>query len=330
MVDVAQNAAPSPACAVVVLAYNHARYLGSCLASLEEVYAKGLQLILIDNGSQDGSAGILKAWQAAHPAATLLLLAHNLGHCKAFNLALKQVRAAYVLDLAGDDYLLPGGLEALVQCLVSYPTAAFCHGNAAYVHTDGSFLHLAHKSTEQIPERDVWALLFGKRFICPPTVLFCTQLLLAAGGYDEALSFEDFDTWMRLARKHTVAYTPAVVVGYRQHAGSASAAQSGAAGERYMPSIVRIIEKAYALAKTKKEVEAIHKFAQYYVRLAAFTGQKRYVNTLAKVIGSYRGRVANLWFWRVLAALPLKGVHARYIGAQRYFFTAGLVAKNRF
>ncbi len=310
--------------AVVLLCHNQRPYLPACLASLEAQDLAQAQLILVDDASTDGSAAYLAAWADGRPHTQTLLLADNVGHCRAFNQALALVQAPYVLDLAADDLLPPQSLHLRLEALQAWPEAAFCHGNALYIDDQGRPLGLEHPPDTADPawSGHVWQRLFEGRFICPSTVLFRTEALRAAGGYNPALSFEDFDIWMRLARHAPVAYVPAVVSQHRLHARSASAAQAGRRAGALLASIAQIGPAAFALAQTPAERLAIARFLAYHVRLAAYTGHPAHVCTLQSLLRSHGTPRAQSSLWRWLAHLPLAGLYARYTAWRR---RAGLV-----
>jgi glycosyltransferase involved in cell wall biosynthesis len=302
-----------PWVAVVVLGYKQAQYLPACLQSLEEQGLDGIQLIVVDNGSGDGSAQLMQAWADKHQAKTLLL-PKNIGHCKAFNKALAEVKAPFVADLAADDVLLPNSLRMRVDALHAAPTAAFCHTNTVYIDDTGAPLGYEHPQDTPNPawEGHVWQALFEGRFISPASVLFRTDLLKKAEGYDATLTFEDFDIWMRLCRKHPIIYLPQATVQYRQHEGSASFGQVYGRTQGFLESVLTICQKAYQLSKNDAERKVIGHFARYHLRLAAYTGNPQWVQRYWIWLGEINLPRPSLFVWTTLAALPLKGLYAYY------------------
>lgn len=309
----------NPWVAVVVLAYKQVAFVDSCLQSLDAHGLEGVQVLLVDNGSSDGTAERMQAWAEVHPNALLLLNPENLGHCRAFNRALEQVQAPYVLDLAADDRLLPGGLSALVKALMARPEAVLAHGNAVHIDEQGQPLGYEHPVGEARPEwsGELWRALFGQRFICPPTVLFCTEALRAAGGYDESLSFEDFDIWMRLLRRGEAVYVPELVCAYRQHRASLSVRQLRERDETMLDSVYQICRKAFALAEDAEDRSSVAGFVRYHLRLSAYLGRQNWVEAFGRLLAEQGQAVVALTFWKWLASLPLAGLYRWYAARGR-------------
>lgn len=308
-----------PWVAVAVLAYKQVAYVDACLQSLDAHGLEGVQVLLVDNNSGDGTAERMQAWAEGHPETALLLNSENLGYCRAFNRALEQVRAHYVLDLAADDRLLPGGLSALVQALVARPEGVLAHGNALHIDEQGQSLGYEHPLGEARPEWSgkVWRALFGQRFICPPTVLFRTEALREVGGYDESLSFEDFDIWMRLLRGGEAVYVPELVCAYRQHGASLSVRQLRERDEAMLASVYRICQKAFARAEEDEDRRAVAEFVRYHLRLSAYLGRRNWVEAFGRLLTEQGQAVVALTFWKWLASLPLAGLYRWYAARGR-------------
>ena len=307
------------ALAVVVLAYNQRAYLPACLASLAAQDLAQVQIILADDASQDGSAAWMAQWAQGRPNVQTLLLAENQGHCRAFNRALQLVEAPFVIDLAADDVLPPQSLHLRAQALQARPDAAFCHGNALYIDEAGRPLGLEHPAdtADAAWQGYVWQRLFEGRFICPSTVMFRTEALRAAGGYNPLLTFEDFDIWMRLARHAPVAYVPAVVSHHRLHPASASAAQVGRRAAATLASVCHIGQTAFNLAQTPAERKAVARFLAYHVRMAAYTGNPQAVRRLQALLRQEGFCPSHQIIWQALAHLPLSPLYARYTARKR-------------
>ena len=303
----------SPWVTVVVLAYRQAEYLPACLQSLERHGLEGIQVILADNGSDDGSSEQMRAWAETHPA-ELVLLKDNHGHCRAFNRALKLARGTYVLDLAADDELPEDSLRIRAAALDANPEAAFCHGNALLIDRKSKPLGYEHPPGQSDPawSGHIWQRLFEGRFISPPTVLFRTETLRKAGGYDESLSFEDFDIWMRLARNQAVCYVPAVCSLHRLHSGSASASQVHRRNHALLESVLIICQKALQMAQTPEERQAISSFARYHLRLAAYTGKPIWVRRYADWLEESGLPHTFAWPWHIVSKLPLGSLYSIY------------------
>jgi len=109
---------------VVVVSRNRAALLRRCLDSLEQSDARPtLQVIVVDNGSTDGSAQL----ETAFPAVQFVPLPKNFGLTKALNIGWRAADAAYVLFLHDDTEVEPATVARLADVLDANPeTAAAC------------------------------------------------------------------------------------------------------------------------------------------------------------------------------------------------------------
>ncbi len=93
---------------IVMAVYNTQEYLHQSIDSIINQtigFEDNVQLILIDDGSTDGSLDILKEYQSYYPENIVVLSQENAGQSTARNNGLKKVKAKYVNFLDSDDYL---------------------------------------------------------------------------------------------------------------------------------------------------------------------------------------------------------------------------------
>jgi GT2 family glycosyltransferase len=110
-----------PRVSAVVVSYNRAERLRSCLEALEKSEEREkLEIIVVDNGSQDGSAGI----DADFPNVRFIRLPRNLGLTKAWNIGWRAAGAEYVFFLHDDAEVEPAASRLLADALDAAPEAA--------------------------------------------------------------------------------------------------------------------------------------------------------------------------------------------------------------
>ncbi|KKX24513.1 glycosyl transferase [Rhizobium sp. LC145] len=97
--------------AVIVSCYNYARYVGRAIRSVQSQQCEVCELVVIDDGSTDGS------WEAIAETGARAYRIENGGQRAACLYGLKQTEAPFVLFLDADDELLPGSLEIIVARL---------------------------------------------------------------------------------------------------------------------------------------------------------------------------------------------------------------------
>lgn len=220
----------APEYAVVLLTWNSRRHIEACLRSLPAAADRRLQLIVVDNGSSDGT---LSAVRELAPHAELICNAVNCGVAPGRNQGLDAVRAPYGVLLDVDTVVEPGALGRLLDHLDAEPDVALC--GPRLILPDGSiqpscqrFPTLRDKLARQLPRR------FGGRLLreiemwdwdhldvrdVDYVVGACQAIRMGAlrevGGLDDEIFYgpEDVDLCLRLQLQgHRVTYVGDAVV----------------------------------------------------------------------------------------------------------------------
>src|SRR5437016_4691234 len=110
-----------PLVSVVVLCYNHARFVVECLESIKLQNYPKLELIVNDDASTDGSDSVIKDWLGKNPSIPHRFIRNQLnrGLCRTLNNALKYTTGTYFAGIAADDAWLPGKLLNQVKLMES-------------------------------------------------------------------------------------------------------------------------------------------------------------------------------------------------------------------
>ena len=204
---------------VIIPVYNAEKTLEACVASVLKQSLPPEEILLVDDGSLDGSGAVEAALQAQDPRVRMIPLPHG-GVSAARNRGLKEARGELVLFLDADDELTEGALEALVAGL-DEETDAVCgavlKGNEA---ADGSAGETA-------------ALHFGRRELLDRALADPTMLLTIHGWlfrrdlcaeetFHPGLRLGEDSEWMLrvLGRCRQTAFISAPVYRYRLTPGS--------------------------------------------------------------------------------------------------------------
>lgn len=123
---------------VIVVSWNSASFLRGCLGSVLAQTHRNLELLVVDNGSADGSAELVAR---EFPGAVLIRNARNEGFCKANNQALKRSGGVHILCLNADAVLEPGYIEAALRPLREDPSVGLVAGRV--LRFDGTTLDSA-------------------------------------------------------------------------------------------------------------------------------------------------------------------------------------------
>jgi hypothetical protein len=132
-------------------------------------------------------------------------------------------------------------------------------GKHLYFHSD----RYPHAT---IPQGDIYKALISRYFICPPTVMFTREVINSLGGYDESLTYEDFDFWIRSSRQFNYVYSPQVLVKKRVTKDALANTQFKLFTV-HSRTTYQVCEKIFKLNRTLEEQKALTKRIGYEVRL---------------------------------------------------------------
>lgn len=103
---------------VIIPNWNGKKFLKDCLDSLAAQSFRDLEVVLVDNGSRDGSADYVRD---QYPWVKLVALPENLGFAAGNNRGLEECRGEYIVALNNDTKVEPGFLAAMVEAADSAP-----------------------------------------------------------------------------------------------------------------------------------------------------------------------------------------------------------------
>ena len=119
--------------------------------------------------------------------------------------------------------------------------------------------------TIQYRQGNIYQNLIERYFICSPTMMFRRAVIENLGGYDESLTYEDFDFWIRSSRMFKYHYEPSVLVKKRKLKNSLSHKQSKLFN-KHNYSTYRVCSKILDLNRTVNEQGALRRRIQYEIR----------------------------------------------------------------
>jgi alpha-1,3-rhamnosyltransferase len=210
----------APGISVVVPLYNHARFVEATLRSIFRQALSPAKLIVIDDGSKDGSAGVAERILNEAPFKTELVVRANRGLCATLNEGLARSTGEYFAYLGSDDLWLPGFLEKRVEVLERRPRAVLAYGHAYLIDAEDRILDCTAEWASYA-DGDARAML--RRTIAPmsPTVVYRRETLMRH-GWNESARLEDYELYLRLSAEGEFAFDPQVLSAWRRHEGNAS------------------------------------------------------------------------------------------------------------
>jgi glycosyltransferase involved in cell wall biosynthesis len=266
-----------PLVSVICLCYNHARFVSEALNSVITQSYGNLQIIVVDDASKDNSASIISDILVRHPEITFLALEQNNGNCKAFNRGLALAEGEFIIDFATDDVMLPDKIEKQVNL---FRTLDQDYGvvftDAEYISTTGTFMRnhyeylFRKRLLTSVFQGDVYDKVLSTYFIASPSMMIRKSVFDYLKGYDENLSYEDFDFWVRSARKFKYAFLNEITVRIRKSERSMSTGWY-VQGDNQLHSTYLVCLKAVDLNKSEADWEALATRLKYEIRQSVFS-----------------------------------------------------------
>jgi Glycosyl transferase family 2 len=217
------NRPNAPLVTIVTPTFNHALFIRRCLESVLEQTESCWEQIVVDDGSTDGTAEIVRHF--ADPRIRYVLQDHRgimrLGD--AYDRALSMARGELIAVLEGDDFWPPDKLERQLPAF-NDPEIVLSWGQAAETDAVGHPLRvfpdasLVARMQNRSASETVQSLLKGN-YIPACTVICRRTALLAVGGFQQPREIPnvDYPTWLELCRVGSFAPVDHVLGFYRRH-----------------------------------------------------------------------------------------------------------------
>jgi len=217
---------------IILPTYNRAALLPRSIESVLGQSYGDFELIVVDDGSEDDSAGVVARF--ADERIRYLRLPKNCGLPKARNAGLAQARGAYFAFQDSDDEWMAEKLDRQKCLLEAHPETAAVYADMLRVCADGRVLYF--RSPTIVPGR----------LINPQTRYWQSYMLALQPAlirhacfrelrFDERLPmFEDLDFYLRLAQHHALLHMPEPLVKYYETHGMTSDRQAELTGRRLL------------------------------------------------------------------------------------------------
>jgi len=272
---------------VIIPNYNCLKYLETCINSIYQQNDVNFEIIIVDDGSTDGSIDYLQ--QLAKTNKEVRLFTQNRkGVVAARNLAITQANSEYVAFLDADDYW---SKDKLAKQL------AFHNEHPECVLSFTDYMHFNEKNEDIISCFDYWPEFDSNRtntefhllknpisqmittnIVGTSSVMVKRAALIDVGGFDHKLtSATDLDCWLKIAKQGDVAYSSLCAMHYLMRANSITANR-----ENRLAAMVEIIRRnQYGVTKGElKKIKArlSECYGEFYRELGNYSKALSYSN----------------------------------------------------
>lgn len=211
----------APTVSVIVTCYNHLKFLPEALESIRNQDFQDFELILIDDGSTDGTREFL----ASYTCDQLILNEQNLGTYASLNKAISTSKGELIAILNDDDIWEPTKLSDQVTLLKDNPEISLTGCGGYFINSEGNrteentlgFTFPVFRTGNQLNE------FIYRNLVIPSGSMFRRKTFDELGGFDESFfGSGDWDLWFRFAQKGPIGCVEKPLLRYRVHDGGAS------------------------------------------------------------------------------------------------------------
>ena len=201
----------APDTTVLLPVYNGEDFIAEAVESVINQTYSNFELLIIDDGSKDGTFEILQRL-AANDSRIRIHQRENRGLIATLNEGIALCSSEFVARMDADDFALPQRLAVQHSYMTEHQHVAVC--SSGLEEYESGCVRTWQGEGEAVRAR----LLFGC-CLFHPTIMARRSALQAVGGYDAAMPCaEDYDLWLRLAEAgYSLAVLPQVLLRYRVH-----------------------------------------------------------------------------------------------------------------
>ncbi len=215
-----------PLVTIFAICHRHKAFLRETLESIRNQSYANIELIILDNASDDGSAEEIQKWiNETGFICTFIINPRPFPVTKNCNICLRAANGKYIQGIACDDILMKDKIQLQVDLFESLATSYACvYTDIIKIDEQGKMISSESEFTrlkrilqiDEMPSGSLINELSERPFIHAPSVLCRTSALRAVGGFNETLAYEDWAMWIELS-KHGYHFAPLnqVTVHYR-------------------------------------------------------------------------------------------------------------------
>lgn len=205
-----------PLVSVCLPVYNAEKYLVKCLDSVVGQTLRPIELIIVDDGSTDGSWPIIQKYQRQYPWIHAYQNGENYGVSATFNFAVTQAEALYLARMDADDIMSPTRLALQKNFLDAHPEIVIVGGQCHLINSRGKKI-----GTKKFPlnHQEIYDMLFRTVPLQQPAIMINrgklpSDFLFSNPRFSPA---EDYGLFFSATRFGKFANLPNFILSYREH-----------------------------------------------------------------------------------------------------------------
>ncbi len=207
---------------VIMPNYNHGDRIAGALDSILAQSVQPMEIIVLDDGSDDNSMDVLEEYSRKHSVIRLERFSENRGTVAACNALFRMARGDYILGFPSDDIVLPGAFERAMEMLEKNPEAGVCCADYFMVDTNSNDLEQYRMGFSDeacfLPPDEFAEKLRG--WWVPSFTSFIRRDALAEAGYflEDTQWHCDWLAYLTVSFRYGLCYIPTPLAARRRHA----------------------------------------------------------------------------------------------------------------
>lgn len=200
---------------VIIPTYNRADLISETITSALQQTLKDKEVVIVDDGSTDNTSEVVREFQDR----VIYIRQPNSGPAKARNTGIRMAKGRLIAFLDSDDLWLPDKLELQYHAFQQNPNQGLIYTDVMWF-SNGEIIVPTLREKYQFHTGEVFEKLLFDNWIATSSVLVRKDCLEEAGGFDEdpqIMFVEDWNLWIRLARRHPFGMVDRVLVKRRYH-----------------------------------------------------------------------------------------------------------------
>jgi glycosyltransferase involved in cell wall biosynthesis len=197
-----------PTISIITASYNQGQFIERTIKSVLSQDIEGLEYVVMDGGSTDGTIEILKRYDGR----LTYVSESDKGQADAINKGFRVTSGDIFAWLNSDDIYYPGALSAVQEFFAAHPAVMALYGDGNHIDKDDNFLEPYYT--------EAWDFERLKEvcFLCQPAVFLRRELLEQKGLLNINLNFcMDYEFWLRTGQETPFVRIPKLLAGSRLH-----------------------------------------------------------------------------------------------------------------
>ena len=246
---------------VIIPTYNRANLLKEGISSVLKQTYQNFELIIVDDGSLNNTEKIVKGFKDQR----IVYLKHekNRGVAESCNTGVKKAMGDYVFILNDDDLIVPWALEKLIKKIKQsdLENLGGVYGWSWWINDKGKTLRIINLKKRGY----IFDMILKKQIFT--NLLIKKEVFERVGVYNESLlSNEDFDFYLRMAKKYQFDFVPEILTIIRTH----SQTHLSTFTKRHIRGHAKIIKKYSGNSRSQKFLLVSFFPPKIYVQLSNF------------------------------------------------------------